>query len=81
MPISWLSDISEHIKTLKEMNDFQTDEVFQIVNMLHNCESKKKTESADGMLQWRTRDNVADSNSTEEDEKASCNESGISQTY
>ena len=22
MPISWLSDISEHIKTLKEMNDF-----------------------------------------------------------
>ena len=28
MPISWLSDISEHIKTLKEMNDFQTDEVF-----------------------------------------------------
>ena len=36
MPISWLSDISEHIKTLKEMNDFQTDEVFQIVNMLHN---------------------------------------------
>ena len=39
MPISWLSDISEHIKTLKEMNDFQTDEVFQIVNMLHNGES------------------------------------------
>jgi len=35
MPISWLSDISEHIKTLKEMNDFQTDEVFQIFNMLH----------------------------------------------
>jgi len=34
MPISWLSDISDHIKTLKEMNDFQTDEVFQIVNML-----------------------------------------------
>ena len=28
MPISWLSDISEDIKTLKEMNDFQTDEVF-----------------------------------------------------
>ena len=22
MPTSWLSDISEHIKTLKEMNDF-----------------------------------------------------------
>ena len=35
MPISWLADIAEHIKQLKEMNDFQTDEVFQIVNSLH----------------------------------------------
>ena len=28
MPINWLADIAEHIKQLKEMNDFQTDEVF-----------------------------------------------------
>ena len=35
MPISWLSEISDHIKQLKEMNDFQMDEVFRIVNMLH----------------------------------------------
>ena len=70
MPISWLSDISEHIKTLKEMNDFQTDEVFQIVNMLHNSEQQKKQDSADEM-RWGTRNN-GDSNSTEEDEKPSC---------
>ena len=35
MPVNWLADIADHIKQLKEMNDFQTDEVFQIVNMLH----------------------------------------------
>ena len=31
MPISWLSDIADHLKTLKKMNDIQTEEVFQIV--------------------------------------------------
>ena len=36
MPISWIADIADHIKQLKEMNDFQMDEVFQVVNTLHN---------------------------------------------
>ena len=80
MPTSWLSDISEHIKTLKEMNDFQTDEVFYIVNMLDCSEQQKNiTSSANEGMLW-TRN--ADSNSTEEDElNASCQESGISQIY
>jgi len=30
MPISWLSDIADHIKQLKEMNDVQRDEVYQL---------------------------------------------------
>jgi len=34
MPISWLSDLQEHIKQLKEMNDYQRDEVYKSLNML-----------------------------------------------
>ena len=44
MPINWLADIAEHIKQLKEMNDFQTVEVFQIVNILHT----RKTDNHEG---------------------------------
>lgn len=38
MPISWLSDIADHIKQLKEMNDFQRDEVYQLLNILSKNE-------------------------------------------
>lgn len=38
MPISWLSDIAEHIKQLKEMNDFQRDEVYQLLQLLSKNE-------------------------------------------
>lgn len=38
MPISWLSEIAEHIKQLKEMNDFQRDEVYQLLQILSKNE-------------------------------------------
>jgi hypothetical protein len=34
MPVSWLSDIADHIRQLKEMNDFQRDEVYQLLNIV-----------------------------------------------
>ena len=52
MPINWLADIAEHIKQLKEMNDFQTDEVFQIVNILHT----RKTDNHEGHNQFCDND-------------------------
>ena len=77
MPISWLSDISEHIKTLKEMNDFQMDEVLQIVNMLHSSGGNPSLGKKALDTQNWTRN--GDSNSTdEEEEEKSCQDSGIS---
>ena len=62
MPISWLSDISDHIKQLKEMNDQQTEDVFQIVGMLHNKADNKESGSvtSDGQK-------LCESNSTTEE--------------
>ena len=34
MPVSWHSDIADHIIQLKEMNDFQRDEVYQLLNIV-----------------------------------------------
>ena len=34
MPVSWLSDISVHIKALREVSDYQAEEVYQCVQLL-----------------------------------------------
>ena len=70
MPVSWLGEISTHIKQLKEMNDFQTDEVFQIVNMLHAGKAGRKGPAS------RLATGGAESGSTEEDERSELDASG-----
>ena len=68
--VAWVdltsADVSDHIKQLKDMNDFQMDEVFQIVNMLHQQDKKSAEQHPRGQA-WPTTND--ESNSTEEDEK------------
>ena len=47
MPISWLSDIADHIKQLKEMNDVQRDDVYQLYLLLsqHECRTGNEKDS------------------------------------
>jgi hypothetical protein len=42
MPISWLSDIADHIKQLKEMNDSQRDDIYQLYLSL--CQHDSQTD-------------------------------------
>ena len=39
-PVSWLSDIADHIKQLKQMNDLQRDQVYQLYLTLSQREAR-----------------------------------------
>jgi hypothetical protein len=46
MPISWLAEISDHIRQLKEMNDTQRDEVYQLYLVLTQNEHRPSQEKS-----------------------------------
>ena len=83
MPMSWLSDISGHIKALREVSDYQAEEVFECVNILHEnglSRGSKKKRSRSQNCTWDRRvilDSLQQSSTEEEEE---CLMESVSQT-
>lgn len=46
MPINWLSEIRDKLKSLREMNDCQKDECYKMLNLL-NTSMHNETEQLD----------------------------------
>lgn len=58
MPINWLSDIRDTLRHLKETNNFQKDECFQMLNLLNTSVYNDQSE---GQTYVRSDDEDEDS--------------------
>lgn len=45
MPVNWLSEIRDLITSLREANDLQKDECFNMLNLLNNERQDDRTET------------------------------------
>lgn len=45
MPVNWLSEIRDLITSLREANDFQKDECFNMLNLINNERGDDRTET------------------------------------
>ena len=75
MPINWLADLQDHIKQLKEIDNFQRDECYNVLNLLGGNPNLSQL-SKSGTFSYKEMYGDGDDN---ENEETSSDDAGISE--